>query len=209
MSLGHLVAFFFLAYIIFSFPSSRFVEKYGLRAGILVESPCSCVHIITHFASARGLASGGWKFNTLPWTPRHFGCRVPVCVSGSTCRLPRPAVFCKSPASDCGVVVRKIRAHYGNDNSGARIQMSYKLFMYTSQVNSNQFGIAVVYFLAPTMVHTPMDIPDYLDVLTLTSLVLALAATLYFPPGPPTPPSRSKDVGGSEKLDVRRNQTPF
>eukprot|EP00466_Bigelowiella_natans_P001206 jgi/Bigna1/76732/fgenesh1_pg.43_\ len=36
VNLGHLVAFFFLAYIIFSFPSSRFVEKYGLRSGILV-----------------------------------------------------------------------------------------------------------------------------------------------------------------------------
>ena len=36
VNLGHLVAFFFMSYILFSFPSSKFTERYGLRAAVLL-----------------------------------------------------------------------------------------------------------------------------------------------------------------------------
>mmetsp|Transcript_14955 Transcript_14955/g.20958 ORF Transcript_14955/g.20958 Transcript_14955/m.20958 type:complete len:462 (-) Transcript_14955:39-1424(-) len=182
VNLGHLVAFFFLAYIIFSFPSSRFIDKYGLRAGILV---------------------GAW-LQVVGNSIRCLGHRVisdaefPCVLAGQLVASLAQPFFVNPPSLIAATWFGK----------------KERTLATTVAVNSNQFGIAVAYFLAPTMVHSPMDIPDYLDVLTITSLVLALAATAYFPSSPPTPPSRAKELtenhrdgenDGSEEEDEDAN----
>mmetsp|Transcript_38297 Transcript_38297/g.73661 ORF Transcript_38297/g.73661 Transcript_38297/m.73661 type:complete len:748 (-) Transcript_38297:221-2464(-) len=165
VNLGHLVAFFFVAYIIFSFPSSRFVDQYGLRWGILLGA---WLQVIGNFVRCLGHRV---------ISDAEFPC---VLMGQLIASLAQPFFVNPPPliaATWFGVKERTLAT--------------------TVAVNSNQFGIAVAYFLAPMIVHAPEDIPNYLDLLTLLSLILALAATLYFPSEPPTPPSRSKALGVS------------
>jgi len=169
VNLGHLVAFFFVAYIIFSFPSSRFVDQYGLRWGILLGA---WLQVIGNFIRCLGHRV---------ISDAEFPC---VLMGQLIASLAQPFFVNPPPliaATWFGVKERTLAT--------------------TVAVNSNQFGIAVAYFLAPTIVHAPEDIPSYLDLLTLLSLILALAATIYFPSEPPTPPSRSKALGQSNGND--------
>ena len=162
ISLSSLVSLFFLTYAVFSIPSSLFIERFGLRSGVVLGAWLQAIGCYLRWADRGG----------------------PVYDSGLICWLRvgqltaslGQAFFVNPPAMMAA-------QWFGNDQ---------RVLATTIAVNANTLGIAGAYVLGSLMVRSASDIDGYLFLILALSIVLALLASVFFPSAPPTPPSFSE-----------------
>ena len=162
ISLSSLVTFFFLTYVVFSFPSSLFIERFGLRSGVVLGAWLQAIG-----SYLRWYDRGGPLMDT-----------GPVCYlrMGQLVASLGQAFFVNPPPMMAA-------QWFGNDQ---------RVLATTISVNANTLGIAGAYIFGSLMVRSAADIDAYLFAIFACSFLFALLATFLYPAAPPSPPSFSE-----------------
>ena len=149
-------------YVVFSFPSSLFIERYGLRAGLILGAWLQALGCYLRWYDRGGpLLDTGWL------------CYLRL---GQLVASLGQAFFVNPPPMMAA-------QWFGNDQ---------RVLATTVGVNANTLGIAGAYILGSLLVRTAADIDRYLFVIFVLSFALAALTTLFYPSAPPTPPSFSE-----------------
>ena len=162
ISLSSLVSFFFLTYVLFSFPSSLFIERFGLRSGVVLGAWLQAIG-----SYLRWYDRGGPQMDT------GVLCYLRL---GQLIASLGQAFFVNPPPMMAA-------QWFGNDQ---------RVLATTISVNANTLGIAGAYILGSLMVSTAHDIDAYLFTIFAASFLFALLATFLYPAAPPSPPSFSE-----------------
>lgn len=168
MDLSTLVSCFFITYCISSFPASWFVERYGLRAGVLV---------------------GAWL--------QAIGCAIRVIATPVVGHpVDDEAAHGNLSLLMFGQVVASLgQAFWVNPPpllAAVWFGVNERTLATTIACNANTLGIAVAFVLGPAIVDSVDDLPAYMMICAAATLATALLSTVYFPAAPPTPPSHSQ-----------------
>jgi MFS family permease len=177
--LATLVTCYFLTYCIFSFPTSWFIERYGLKAGVLFGAWLQVVGCLVRVFATPSLDVSAEDLAAPPSEHRYdeqpHG-NLWLLLVGQTIASLGQAFFVNPPpllaAMWFGVNERTLAT--------------------TIACNANTLGIAAAYMLGPAMVDSVDDLPLYMEACFIAGLMTAVMATIYFPSAPPTPPSHSQ-----------------
>jgi len=171
--LSTLVTTYFLTYCIFSFPSSWFVERWGLKAGVLV---------------------GAWLQVT--------GCFIRVLATPLIhAQVDGEPPIDDQPHGDLWLLlIGQVIASLGQGFfvnpppllAAVWFGVNERTLATTIACNANTLGIAVAFLVGPALVDSVDDLPEYMWACFVAALACAGCATFYFPRAPPTPPSHSQ-----------------
>lgn len=170
--LANLVSCYFLSYCIFSFPSSWFIERYGLKAGVLTGAWLQAVGCFVRVLATPTVV------DPTDGTSRedHEHGSLWMLLAGQAIASLGQAFFVNPPPLLAAI-------WFG---------VNERTLATTIACNANTLGIAAAYMIGPLMVDTVDDLPLYMFACFLAAVITAIMATMYFPSAPPTPPSHSQ-----------------
>ena len=162
MDLSTLVSCFFITYCVSSFPASWFVERYGLRAGVMV---------------------GAWL--------QAIGCAIRVFATPVVGHpVDDEAAHGNLTLLMFGQVVASLaQAFFVNTPpllAAVWFGVNERTLATTIACNANTLGIAVAFVLGPAIVDSVDDLPAYMWLCAGATLATALLSSVYFPAAPPT-----------------------
>ena len=163
---------YFLSYCIFSFPTSWFIERYGLKAGVLSGAWLQVVGCFVRVLATPTVV------DPTDGTSRedHEHGSLWLLLAGQVIASLGQAFFVNPPPLLAAI-------WFG---------VNERTLATTIACNANTLGIAAAYMIGPLMVDTVDDLPAYMLACFLAALLTAIMATVYFPAAPPTPPSHSQ-----------------
>ena len=170
--LANLVSCFFLTYCVFSFPTSWFIERYGLKAGVLAGAWLQVLGCLVRVAATPSISQPTDGSNM----DEHMHGSLWLLLAGQVIASLGQAFFVNPPPLLAAI-------WFG---------VNERTLATTIACNANTLGIAAAYMLGPFMVDRVADLPAYMFVCFVASLTTALMASFYFPSAPPTPPSHSQ-----------------
>jgi len=200
--LASLVSCYFVTYVLFSFPSSWLIERWGLKAGVLVGGWLQTIGCALRVWATPNIDGneGGSIWNDADSSGRSYHTHS----TDSTTPHGNLHLFM------VGQMIASLgQAFFVNPPpllAATWFGVSERTLATTISVNANTLGIAVAYLVGPALVQTTHDLPRLVQWTAAVTLLCALMASIYFPAAPPTPPSHSQIACVGEEAERKERE---